>query len=207
MRLWYFFSPKNFFRGKWKGSICHDERVAYRPFLQYYTSFQSTSPFPISSSSMARAITLRLSALKGSAYCSPLYRCWYTLHAAESSRNAAMESRIHRWGWQPVVLFAHTPPRLISSLMTGRFTHSVSICIIFKTPRRVPSCPWSRLRAYRQGLIYQSGVGGSGNYTFFPCWQVARWYLSCQHIDILVLWFPQKILYYKGNDLWNVTEY
>ena len=49
--------------------ICHDEKVAYRPFLQYYTSFQSTNPFPISSSSMARAITLRLSALKGSAYC------------------------------------------------------------------------------------------------------------------------------------------
>ena len=51
------------------GLICHDEKVAYRPFLQYYTSFQSTNPFPISSSSMARAITLRLSALKGSAYC------------------------------------------------------------------------------------------------------------------------------------------
>ena len=55
--------------GNDKGLICHDEKVAYRPFLQYYTSFQSTSPFPISSSSMARAITLRLSALKGSAYC------------------------------------------------------------------------------------------------------------------------------------------
>ena len=35
----------------------------------HYTSFQPTSPFPISSSSMARAITLRLSALNGSAYC------------------------------------------------------------------------------------------------------------------------------------------
>ena len=55
--------------GNDKGLICHDEKVAYRPFLQYYTSFQSTNPFPISSSSMARAITLRLSALKGSAYC------------------------------------------------------------------------------------------------------------------------------------------
>ena len=32
-------------------------------------SFQSTNPFPISSSSMARAITFLLSALKGSAYC------------------------------------------------------------------------------------------------------------------------------------------
>ena len=37
-----------------KGSICHDERVAYGPFQLSYTSFQSTSPFPISSSSMAR---------------------------------------------------------------------------------------------------------------------------------------------------------
>ena len=37
--------------------------------ISHYTSFQSTNPFPISSSSMARAITLRLSALKGSAYC------------------------------------------------------------------------------------------------------------------------------------------
>ena len=35
----------------------------------FYTSFQSTNPFPLSSSSMARAITFRLSALKGSAYC------------------------------------------------------------------------------------------------------------------------------------------
>ena len=38
-------------------------------FYSIYTSFQSTNPFPFSSSSMARAVTLRLSALKGSAYC------------------------------------------------------------------------------------------------------------------------------------------
>ena len=41
-------------RNNRKGSICHDERVAYGPFQLSYTSFQSTSPFPISSSSMAR---------------------------------------------------------------------------------------------------------------------------------------------------------
>ena len=35
----------------------------------FYTSFQSTNPFPISSSSIASAITLRLSALNGSVYC------------------------------------------------------------------------------------------------------------------------------------------
>ena len=34
-----------------------------------YTSFQSMSPLPLSSSSMASATTRRLSALKGSAYC------------------------------------------------------------------------------------------------------------------------------------------
>ena len=34
-----------------------------------YTSFQSTNPFPLSSSSMARATTFRLSALNGSIYC------------------------------------------------------------------------------------------------------------------------------------------
>ena len=40
--------------------------VAYRPFQLSSTSCQSTNPFPISSSSMARAITF--SVLKGSAY-------------------------------------------------------------------------------------------------------------------------------------------
>ena len=65
--------------GNQQGSICHDKHVAYRPLylftiftklqLPLKTSFQSTNPFPLSSSSMARAMTLRLSALKGSAYC------------------------------------------------------------------------------------------------------------------------------------------
>ena len=158
------------------------------------------------------------------------------LHAAESSTNAAKESRIHRWGWQPAVRFANTPPRLLhwsgrQDYLQGQGPMNILFRIVWiyywdksamfpvlrphdsypvwwqvaspipspsawsSTPQRVPSYPWSRLRAYLQERIYQSGVGGSGNYTFSLCWQVARWYLSCQHKDIHSFWFPRKTGY------------
>lgn len=41
----------------------------YGKCADFYIAFQSINPFPKSSSSMARAITLRLSAWNGSAYC------------------------------------------------------------------------------------------------------------------------------------------
>ena len=72
MILWYIFiKNKLYVRVSTNHNCKEKERIHYLSWWAesfHCTSFQSTRPFPLSSSSTARAMTLRLSALKGSVY-------------------------------------------------------------------------------------------------------------------------------------------
>ena len=47
----------------------------------------------------------------------------------------------------------------------------------------------------RKDMLLALGVGGSGNYTFSPCWQVSISYQSCQHTGNLLFLFQQRTGY------------